>query len=142
VLKAKEEISVERIAPIDVAAIASVAGDALGNFHIAISLCLATLALGAFLAARRTLGFAATYLAIALAASAAVANVLEPHEAHGVATMVNYSRAKIEGHLYRETEHEAYGYWQYVTVEQAAGQSGTMLPSGGMSAQWIFQLDS
>jgi hypothetical protein len=56
----------ERIAPIYAVATSIVAGDALGNFHIAIPLSLAlalgALALGAFLAARRTLGLAAAYV--------------------------------------------------------------------------------
>jgi len=96
----------ERIAPIYAVAIAVVSGDAAGNFHLAIPLSLAlavaALALGAFLAARRTLGLAAAYLAIALAAAAGVANVLDPpREPHGVAAMVDGSHITIEGHLYR-----------------------------------------
>ena len=118
----------ERVAPIYAVAIAIVAGDALGNFHVAsslsLALALAALALGAFLAARRTLGLAAAYLALALAASAAVANVLEPREAHGIAAMADGSRITIEGHLYRETEREAYGDRLYVAVERAAEQGG------------------
>ncbi len=126
----------ERIAPIYAVAISIAAGDALGNFHIAIPLSLAlaaaALALGAFLAARRTLGLAAAYVALALTATVAVTNVLDPpRAAHDVATMVDGSRITIEGHLYRETERVAYGDRLYLTVERAAEHGGAMLPSGG-----------
>ncbi len=126
---------VQRIAPIYAVAIACVAGDALGNFHLAISLplalALAALALGSFLAARPTLGLTAAYLALAFAASAAAANLLEPRAAHGIAAMTDGSRVTIEGHLYREAEHEAYGDRLYVAVERAAANDATMLPSRG-----------
>jgi competence protein ComEC len=90
------------------------------------------LALAAFLAARRTLGLAATYIAIALAATAAVTSVLEPpRRAHSVAAMVEGSRVTIEGRVYREVEHEAYGDRLYVKVERAAAQGGAMLASTG-----------
>jgi len=126
----------ERIAPIYAVAISVAAGDALGNFHIAIPLWLAlvvaALALGAFLAARRTLGLAAAYVALALTATVAVANVLDPARVlHGVATMVDDSRITIEGHLYRETEREAYGDRLYLRVERAAENGRAMLPSSG-----------
>ncbi len=126
----------EGIAPIYAVAISVAAGDALGNLHIAIPLSLAlalgVLALGAFLAARRTLGLAAAYVALALAAAVAVANVLEPpRKAHGIATMVDDSRITIEGHVYREIEREAYGDRLYVAVERTAEHGGTMLASSG-----------
>jgi competence protein ComEC len=126
----------ERIAPIYAVATSIVAGDALGNFHIAIPLSLAlalsVLALGAFLAARRTLGSAAAYVALALTATVAVANVLDPPRgSHGMATMVDGSRVTVEGHLFREAEREAYGDRLYVRVERAAEQGGAMLPSSG-----------
>jgi competence protein ComEC len=116
--------------------VAVVGGDALGNCHVAIPLWLglavATLAFAAFLAARPTLGLAAAYLAIALAAMAAVANVLEPpREPHSIATMVEGSRVTIEGRVYREVEHEAYGDRLYVKVERAAEQGGATLASTG-----------
>jgi hypothetical protein len=126
----------ERLPPIYAVAVSVVGGDALGNFHLAIppwlALAVGVLALGAFLAARRTLGLAAAYVALALAASVAVANVLEPpRKSHGLRTMVEGSRVTIEGRLYRETEHEAYGDRLYVTVERTAEHGGTMLPSSG-----------
>jgi competence protein ComEC len=126
----------ERVAPIYLVAISIVSGDALGNFHVAVPLWLAStlalLALGAFLDSRRTLGFAAAYVAIALAANAAVANVLEPpRKLHSVATMVDGSRVTIEGRVYRETEHEAYGDRLYVKVERAVEQGSTMSESSG-----------
>jgi competence protein ComEC len=126
----------ERIAPIYAVAISVAVGDALGNFHVAIPLPLAlavsVVALGAFLAARRTLGLAAAYVALALTATVAVANVLDPpRESHGIATMVDGSRVTIEGHMYRETEREAYGDRLYVTVDRAAEHGGTMLASSG-----------
>jgi len=111
-------------------------GDALGNFHVAIPLPVAwaggVLALGAFLAARRTLGLAAAYVALALTATVAVANVFyPPRESHGIARMVDGSRVTIEGHMYREIEREAYGDRLYVTVDRAAEHGGTMLASSG-----------
>ncbi len=126
----------ERLPPIYAVATSVVAGDALGNFHIAIptwfAFTFAALALGAFLAARRTLGLTTAYLAIAFAATAAVANVLVPPRAgHDIAAMVDGSRMTIEGRVYRETEHEAYGDRIYVTVEQAAEQGANMSPSNG-----------
>ncbi|MFZ0677396.1 DNA internalization-related competence protein ComEC/Rec2 [Candidatus Binatus sp.] len=127
---------VDRVAPIYVVAIAIVTGDALGNFHVAIPLwlewTLALVALVAFLRSRRTLGLSATYLAIVIAANVAVANVLEPpRKPHGIATMVEGSRVAIEGRVYRETEHEAYGDRIYVKVARAAEQGGTMFESSG-----------
>jgi competence protein ComEC len=126
----------ERIAPIYAVAIAVAAGDALGNFHLAIppplAWTLAGLAVSAFLAARRTLGLAAAYVALALAAATAVANVLAPpHDAHGIATMVDGSRVTVEGRLYRETEREAYGDRLYLAVERAAEYGAAMMPSSG-----------
>ncbi len=126
----------ERVAPIYLVAISIVTGDALGNFHVAIPLWLAStlalVALGAFLSSRRTLGLVAAYLAIVLAADVAVANVLEPpRNAHSVATMVEGSRVTIEGRVYRETEHEAHGDRLYVKVEGAAEQGGTTSKSSG-----------
>ncbi len=38
--------------------------------------------------------------------------------------MVEGSRVTIEGRVYRETEHEAYGDRVYVAVERAAEQGG------------------
>ena len=92
---------VARVPPIYAVAAAIVAGDALGNFHYAISPWLAWtvagLSLCAFLAARRTLGLAVAYLAMALAANVAVANMLEPrHDRGSVATMTDGSRVTIE----------------------------------------------
>ena len=126
----------EWIAPIYAVAISIAAGDALGNLHVAIPLWLALavggLALGAFLTARRTLGLAAAYVALALTATVAVANVLDPPRgSHGMATMVDGSRVTVEGHLFREAEREAYGDRLYVRVERAAEQGGAMLPSSG-----------
>ena len=127
---------VERIAPIYAVAIAVVAGDALGNFHLAIPLpfavALAALALGAFLSARSVLGVVIAYVAIACAATAAVANVLAPpRAAHGIATMADGSRVTIEGRVYRETEHEAYGDRIYLAVKRAAEEGGTLSASSG-----------
>jgi competence protein ComEC len=127
---------VERIAPIYAVAIAIVAGDALGNFHFAISpwfaLAVAALALGSLLAARPALGVLATYLAIALAANVAVARVLlPPRDSHSITAMIEGSRVTIEGSVYRETEHEAYGDRLYVAVEQAAKQGSAMSMSSG-----------
>ncbi len=126
----------EQFPPIYAVAIAILAGDALGNFHIAVPLGLAlgvgALSLGAFLAARRTLGLAAAYIALALAATAAVTNVLAPpRAAQDIAAMADGSRVTIEGRVYRETEHEAYGDRIYITVEQAAEQGATMAASNG-----------
>ena len=113
-----------------------VAGDALGNFHFTISLwpalLVAAFALGAMLSSRSTLGLVCSYLAIALAANAAVANVLAPpHSEHSIANMVEGSRVTIEGSVYREIEREAYGDRLYVKVERAAEQSEPMSPSVG-----------
>ncbi|MGH7923241.1 MAG: ComEC/Rec2 family competence protein, partial [Candidatus Binatus sp.] len=124
------------MAPIYAVAVAVVAGDALGNFHFAIPLwfafLLAVVALGAFLAARPTLGLATAYVAIACAATAAVANVLAPsHDAQSIAAMVNGSRVTIEGPVYRESDHEPYGNRLYVAVERAAEQGGTLSVSSG-----------
>ena len=126
----------DRLPPIYAVALAVVTGDAIGNFHVAIPVSLAlavsVLALGAFLAAREALGLVAGYVAIALAASVAVANVLQPPRgARGVGTMVDGSHVTIEGSVYRETEREPYGERLYVKVARAAEQGGAMLPSGG-----------
>ena len=127
---------VDRVAPIYLVAIAIVTGDALGNFHVAtppwLASTFALVALGAFLSSRRALGLSTTFLAIVLAANVAVANVLEPpRKPHSVAAMVEGSRVTIEGRVYRETEHEAYGDRIYVKVTRAAEQGGTMSESSG-----------
>ena len=126
----------ERLPPIYAVAVAVVSGDALGNFHVSIplwlALAVAILALGAFLAARPTLGLGAAYFALAVAATAAVANVLEPvRPLHSVAAMLDGSRVTIEGRVCREVEHEAYGDRIYVKVERAAGRGDAMLASSG-----------
>jgi competence protein ComEC len=126
----------ERFSPIYAVATAVVAGDALGNFHFTISLwpalLVAAFALGAMLAARPKLGLVCSYVAIALAANAAVANVLAPpHSEHSVTSMVEGSRVTIEGSVYREIEREAYGDRLYLKVERAAEQGKPMLPSVG-----------
>jgi len=126
----------EQYPPIYAVAVAILAGDALGNCHIAIplwfALAVGALSLGAFLAARRTLGLAAAYLAIALAATVSVANVLEPpRDAHSIAAMVEGSRVTIEGRVYREADHEPYGDRLYVAVERAAEQGATLSASNG-----------
>jgi competence protein ComEC len=122
---------VERIPPIYAVAIAVVVGDALGNFHLTVSpwlaLAVAGVALSALLASRRMFGLAVTYVAIALAANVAVANLLEPpRDAASLSSFVNGSRATIEGRVYRETEHEAYGDRLYVAVQRAAEQGTPM----------------
>jgi len=127
---------VERIAPIYAVAVALVAGDALGNFHIATPLWLASalalIALAAFLTARPALGLGAAYLAIAMTANVAVANMLEPpRTTNSIANMVEGSPVTIEGRVYREIEHEAYGDRLYVTVARAAEKNGTLSPSRG-----------
>ncbi len=126
----------ERIAPIYAVAISVAAGDALGNLHLVIPLPLAltlgALALGAFLAARRALGLAAAYVALALAAAAGVANVLDPPRTpNGIAAMADGSRLTVEGRLYREMEREAYGDRLYLAVEQAGPGGGAMRPASG-----------
>ena len=128
--------SVERIAPIYAVAIAVVAGDALGNFHLAIplpfALAFAAVALGAFMSARPILGLVIAYVAIACVATAAVANLLAPpRPAHSIATMAEGSRVTIEGRVYRESEHEAYGDRIYAAVERAAGESVPLSTSSG-----------
>jgi competence protein ComEC len=127
---------VERVAPIYLVAISIVSGDALGNFHFAIPVWVAwtfaLVALGAFLSSRRALGIATAYLAIVLTANVAVANLLAPPlKPHSIATMVEGSRVTIEGRVYRETEHEAYGDRIYLKVQRAAGQGGPMSESRG-----------
>jgi competence protein ComEC len=93
---------------------------------------MGALSLGAFLAARRTLGLVAAYLAIALAATVSVANVLEPpRDAHSIGAMVEGSRVTIEGRVYRETEHEPYGDRLYVAVGRASEQGATLSASNG-----------
>jgi competence protein ComEC len=127
---------IERIAPIYAVAIALVAGDALGNFHVATPLWLAStiavIALAAFLAARPALGLGAAYLAIAMTANVAVAHMLEPRRTTDrIASMVEGSPVTIEGRVYREIEHEAYGDRLYVAVERAGEKGGTLTFSRG-----------
>ncbi len=45
--------------------------------------------------------------------------------------MIEGSRVTIEGRVYRETEHEAYGDRLYLAIERAAEQGGAMSPSSG-----------
>ena len=98
-------------------------------------MALAALALGAFLSARPALGLVIAYVAIACAATAAVANLLAPpRAAHSIATMAEGSRVTIEGRVYRETEHEAYGDRIYVAVERAAEEGATLSASSGNRA--------
>ena len=126
----------ERLPPIYAVAAAIVAGDALGNFHITISIWLAwavaLVALSAFLAARRSPGLAAAYVGIAIVANVAAANALNrSRAANSIARTVEGSRVTIEGRVYRETEHEPYGDRIYVAVERAAEQGAALSASSG-----------
>jgi competence protein ComEC len=95
-------------------------------------LAFAAVALGAFLSARPILGLVIAYVAIACVATAAVANLLAPpRPAHSIATMAEGSRVTIEGRVYRETEHEAYGDRIYVAVERVAEEGGALSTSSG-----------
>ncbi len=123
--------------PIYAVALAIIAGDALGNFHVVISLWLAVpvavVALGAMLAGRTTFGLAAAYLAIAIAATATVAHILDPPlRPDSIATLGDSSPVTIEGRLFRETEREAYGERLYVAVARAAEKAGTLRPMHGI----------
>jgi competence protein ComEC len=122
--------------PIYAVALAIIAGDALGNFHVVISSWLAVpvavIALGAMLAGRTTFGLAAAYLAIAIAATATVAHILDPPlRPDSIATLADSSPVTIEGRLFRETEREAYGERLYVAVARAAEKAGTPRPMRG-----------
>jgi competence protein/uncharacterized protein DUF4131 len=69
----------------------------------------------------------AAYLAIAIAANAGVAHVLNPSRTpDSIARMADGSRVTIEGRLYRESEHEAYGDRIFVAVERAAEQGAVL----------------
>jgi competence protein ComEC len=69
---------------------------------------------------RTTLGLAAAYLAIMIAATASVARVLDPPmRPDRITTLVDGSPVTIEGRLFRETEREPYGERLYVAVTQA-----------------------
>ncbi len=117
--------------PIYAVALAIVAGDALGNFHVVVSTWMAVpiafLALAAMLAGRTTLGLLTAYLAIAIAATASVANVLAtPTQLNSIRTLADSSPVTIEGRLFRETEREAYGERVYVAVERATERGGAL----------------
>jgi competence protein ComEC len=84
------------------------------------------------LARRTTLGLAAAYLAIALAATVSVARVLDPpRRPYSISTFSDGSPVTIEGRLFRETEREAYGDRLYVAVARAAEKGGALRPMRG-----------
>ncbi|HYK65175.1 MAG TPA: ComEC/Rec2 family competence protein, partial [Patescibacteria group bacterium] len=88
--------------------------------------------MAAFVAARRSSGLVAAYLAIAIAANAGVAQVLNPRQApDSIARMTDGSRVTIEGRLYRESEHESYGDRIYVAVERAGEEGATLSVATG-----------
>ncbi|HSU91191.1 MAG TPA: ComEC family competence protein [Sporolactobacillaceae bacterium] len=124
-------------APIYAVALAIVAGDALGNFHFVISSWIAVsvglVAFSAMLRGRTALGLAAAYLAIAIAAAACVADVLNPPlRPDSIATLIDGSPVTIEGHLVRETEREPYGERLYVAVTRAAKKGEPARPMRGL----------
>jgi competence protein ComEC len=128
--------ALERLPRIYAVAVAIIAGDALGNFHVTLTIwaawAIALVALSAFLAARASIGVCAAYLAIALASNVAAANVLNPtRSADSIRKLVDGSRVTIEGRVYRETEHEAYGDRIYVAVERAAEEGAALSKASG-----------
>jgi competence protein ComEC len=79
-----------------------------------------------------SLGLAAAYLAIAIAAAACVANVLNPsRRTDSITSLPDASPVTIEGRLVRETEREAYGERLYVAVTSAAEKGGALRPMRG-----------
>jgi competence protein ComEC len=92
----------------------------------------AVIALAAMLSRRTTLGLAAAYLAITIAATASVARVLDPPERpNSIRTLADSSPVTIEGQIFREIEREAYGDRLYVTVARAAEKGGALRPMRG-----------
>ena len=93
---------------------------------------VAVIALAAMLRERTSLGLGAAYLAIAIAAAASVANVLDPSlQADSIVTLTDGSPVTIEGRLVRETERVAYGERMYVAVIRAAEKGQPLGPMRG-----------
>ncbi|HWN57976.1 MAG TPA: ComEC family competence protein, partial [Methylomirabilota bacterium] len=114
-----------------------IAGDALGNFHFVISSWLAVpvaiIALASMLRHRTSFGLGAAYIAIAIAAAASVANLLDPPpRPDSIATMGDGSPVTIEGRLVRETERETYGERLYVAITRAAKKGAPARPMRGI----------
>ncbi|HUA35432.1 MAG TPA: DNA internalization-related competence protein ComEC/Rec2 [Candidatus Binataceae bacterium] len=125
-----------RIAPIYAVAIAIVAGDAAGNFHLYAplwtSVALAFAMLVAMLARRPRLGLAAACLAIACAASVAVEGVLAPGVVPGaIRDFPDHAEVTIEGRVVREPEDMPGRERLYVEVERAGLARQDLEPSSG-----------
>ncbi len=121
----------ERHPPIYAVAIAILAGDALGNLHVAMPLwpaiAFALAALILFLDSRPNLGLSIAYVAIVFAAAASVTRLLEPAPSpQSIRNFADGSHLTIEGHLYREPERESYGGRLYTAVDRA-GEKGKEL---------------
>jgi uncharacterized protein DUF4131 len=113
----------ERHPPIYAVAIAIVAGDALGNLHVAMPLwpaiVFALMALAMFLSSRPMPGLAIAYVAIFLCAMAGVTRLLDPLPApSSIRNFADGSTLTIEGRLYREPERETYGVRLYAAVNR------------------------
>ncbi len=82
---------------------------------------------------RRAFGLAAPYLAIAIAAAASVAQILDPpRRTDSIASLADGSPVTIEGRIVREAERETYGERLYVAVARVAEKGGAARPMRGI----------
>ncbi len=126
-----------RFPPIYAIAIAIVAGDGLGNFHLFFPLWLAALtaigALALFLARKPSAGVATALGAIALASTVSVHRMLTP--ASGPLSLRRFHAGTlltITGRLAREPEWFPDKTRIYVSVSEAGTRDGTVSPVGGL----------
>jgi competence protein ComEC len=135
--RASMRLRVDEFPPIYVASLATLAGDALGNFHVFLDLRLAVLlavvATILFCVARATGGYVAAFLAITAAATIPVHQLLAPDLGPaGLHRFADDSTITLEGTIARAPEHVGAGRtYLFVDAERAALANRDVAPLSG-----------
>src|SRR5579864_2049494 len=131
-------LRVDEFPPIYVASLATLAGDALGNFHVFLDLRLAVL-LGAvatilFCASRPIAGLVTAFLSIAAAATVPVHHLLAPDLGPaGLHRFADDSTITLEGTITRAPEHAGAGRTYLFVNAERGGLTGTdVAPVSGL----------
>jgi len=131
-------LRIDEFPPIYVAALAILAGDALGNFHVffdlRLAVVLAAVATILFCASRPMAGLITAFLAIATAATVPVHHLLAPDlSPAGLHRFADDSTITLEGTIARAPEHVgASRTYLFVNSERAAPVNSDVAPVSGL----------
>src|SRR5690349_5029390 len=131
-------LRVDEFPPIYVASLATLAGDALGNFHVFLDLRLAVLLAAVatilFCVARPIAGLVAAFLSIAAAATIPVHHLLAPDLGPaGLHRFADDSTITLEGTIARVPEHVGGGRtYLFVNAERAGLTNTDVAPVSGL----------